>query len=145
MKTILHTVDIRAAAPEKVFEALTTEKGLAGWWTTTVHADVRLGGVVDFEFGATFNPDMEITELEAPRLLAWKCVGGHEPWIDNTFRFTIEPRGEGTILFFRQEYARELDEEEYGRYNFNWGYYLESLRRLVETGAGNPYDARRAE
>lgn len=140
MKTILHTVDIQAA-PEAVFETLSTQAGLAGWWTATVEAKEEVGGIVDFRFGATFNPDMEIVALEPPRLVAWRCIGGHEPWRDNTFRFEIEPRGDGCALFFRQEYAQELSDEEYGRYNFNWGYYLESLHRLVETGRGTPYNA----
>ncbi len=138
MKTILHTVDIDASSGE-VFTALTTGEGLCGWWTTKVKADVRVGGTIDFTFGQTFNPDMKITALDKPRLVAWKCVGGHEPWVDNTFHFEIETRGEGCILFFRQEYARELSNEEYGRYNFNWGYYLDSLRLVVETGRGKPY------
>ncbi len=29
---------------------------------------------------------MEITALERPTKLEWRCVGGHEPWQDNTFR-----------------------------------------------------------
>ena len=144
MKTILHTCDIRSAPPARVYRALTTREGLAGWWTTRVEADVRVGGIVDFSFGATFNPDMEITALEDPGLVAWKCVGGHDPWRDNSFRFEIEPRDAGTILFFRQEYAQELSDEEYGRYNYNWGYYLESLRLLVEKGEGKPYGAETA-
>ncbi len=138
MKTILHTIDFESPMTQ-VFKALTTENGLQGWWTTKVKADVRKGGIIDFTFGETFNPDMEVTVLEKPRLVAWKCVGGHDPWIENTFRFEIEPRGESCVLFFRQEYARELSDEEYARYNFNWGYYLESLRLLVETGRGKPY------
>lgn len=140
MKTILHTVDIRAK-PKKVYEAIATENGLAGWWTTRVNAGKTVGGIVDFTFGATFNPDMEITELEPPRRVGWRCVGGHDPWLDNTFAFDVEARGDGSLLRFRQEYARRLSDEEYGRYNFNWGYYLESLRRLVETGRGKPYNA----
>jgi hypothetical protein len=27
----------------------------------------------------------------------------------------------------------------HGIYNFNWGYYLESLRLLLTTGTGRPY------
>ncbi|MCI0693112.1 ester cyclase [candidate division KSB1 bacterium] len=138
MKTILHTVDINATLTQ-VFQALATENGLKGWWTTKVKADIRVGGIVDFTFGKTFNPDMKITALEDPKVVAWKCVGGHAPWTDNTFRFAIESRGEGCVLFFRHEYARELNDEEYGRYNYNWGYYLDSLRLLVETGRGKPY------
>jgi len=140
MKTILHTVDIGEPAAD-VYRVIATGAGLAGWWTTKVQAEEAVGGLVDFTFGATFNPDMEITALEPPRLVAWRCVGGHEPWRDNTFCFEIEPREAGCLLTFTQEYARELGDEEYGRYNFNWGYYLESLRRLVETGRGFPYNA----
>jgi len=125
VKTILHTVGI-AASPDTVFDALATGEGLAGWWTATVTAEEEVGGVVDLRFGATFNPDMKVTELDRPRHVAWTCTGGHEPWRGNTFRFDIEPRGNGAILLFRQDYALELSDEEYGRYNFNWGYYFES-------------------
>jgi hypothetical protein len=42
---------------------------------------------------------------------------------------------------FWQEYATELSDDAYGTYNFNWGYYLESLRLLCTTGAGKPFQA----
>lgn len=145
MKTIKHTVDIEASS-DAVFDALTTRSGLAGWWTTTVEVpETAVGEVIDFRFGATFNPDMEITALDRPALVGWRCVSGHGPWEDNTFRFEIERRGEGCVLFFTQEYAHELGDEQYGRYNFNWGYYLESLRRSVQTGRGFPYNEPGAE
>ncbi|MCI0411465.1 ester cyclase [bacterium] len=140
MKTILHTVDIDVP-PAKVFEALSTERGLSGWWTPKVKLDLRIGGTIAFTFGKTFNPEMLITSLEKPNLVGWKCIAGHGPWLENTFRFEIEPRGSGCVLFFQQEYSQELSNEEYGRYNFNWGYYLESLRLLVVTGTGKPYMA----
>ena len=41
---------------------------------------------------------------------------------------------------FWQHYARELDDDSYGIYNYNWGYYLESLRLLCETRAGKPFE-----
>ena len=82
---------------------------------------------------------MEILHLEPDTRVEWKCVDGHEPWAENTFAFQIEGRGEGSVLFFRQEYARRLSDEEYGRYNYNWGYYLRSLKLLCETGEGMPH------
>jgi uncharacterized protein YndB with AHSA1/START domain len=45
MRTILHVVDIDAS-PDAVYEAIATAKGLAGWWTTQVSADERVGGIV---------------------------------------------------------------------------------------------------
>lgn len=44
-----------------------------------------------------------------------------------------------TRLRFRQEYAQELADDDYGIYNYNWGYYPDSLRLLVETGKGKPF------
>ena len=44
-----------------------------------------------------------------------------------------------TRLRFWQDYAVELEDDYYGVYNFNWGYYLESLRLLCATGSGRPF------
>ncbi len=64
-----------------------------------------------------------------------------EPWgaTDNTFEFALTERNGETLLQFTQEYAQELSDETYGTYNFNWGYYLNSLKLLCETGAGTSF------
>lgn len=101
-----------------------------------------VGVLVNFTFGGDFNPVMEITGLDEGRELEWRCVSGHEPWLDNTFRFQLAGLEDGdTKLRFWQEYAVELADDYYGTYNFNWGYYLESLRLLCVTGTGKPYEA----
>lgn len=140
MKVILHVVDV-GAPREKVFGALSTTGGLSRWWSTEVGGDAAGGGVIHFRFLEGFNPDMEVTEFDAPSRIGWKCVGGHVPWADNTFGFELVDNGESTRLRFRQDYAQELSDDEYGIYNYNWGYYLESLRLYCEEGAGKPYQA----
>jgi hypothetical protein len=40
---------------------------------------------------------------------------------------------------FAQHYAREHSDEVYGTYNFNWGYYLDRLKRLFAIGVGTPF------
>lgn len=141
MKTIHHVVDIAADASD-VHRNLTTQQGLAGWWSTKVDADPPdVGALVRFTFMEGFNPVMEITELDPERHVVWRCVDGHDPWRDNTFRFDLEPRDEGhTRMRFWQHYAVELADDEYGTYNFNWGYYLHSLQQLCETGMGTPFE-----
>ena len=95
-----------------------------------------------FTFAGDFNPDMRVTALEPPALVCWECVGGHEPWALNTFRFELVDKAGGTTVRFWQNYARELTDDAYGTYNFNWGYYLESLRLLSETGTGKALQSR---
>jgi uncharacterized protein YndB with AHSA1/START domain len=141
MKTIHHVVDIDAT-PQRAWAALTEAEGLAGWWSTRVAAPLAAVGVqVRFTFGGDFNPVMEITALDEGRgELDWRCVSGHEPWQDNTFQFRLSSLEDGrTRLRFWQHYAVELEDDYYGTYNFNWGYYLESLRLLCATGTGQPF------
>ena len=140
MKKIIHFVHIHAA-PEAVYRSIATEKGLSGWWTTRVRAPEAVGGVISFRFTGDFGPEMQITRLERNRRVEWKCVGGHANWKDNTFSFDLDERKGETGLTFVQIYAQELSDEVYGTYNFNWGYYLGSLKSLCETGSGTPFQA----
>lgn len=140
MKTIIHTVHIHAG-PDRVFEALTTEAGVRGWWTTQADLEEGEGGLIRVTFHGDFHPEMRQTRLEAVELVEWTCVGGHANWQDNVFEFALRNRDGETSLRFVQEYARELDDDTYGTYNFNWGYYLNSLKLLCEEGDGTPFDA----
>jgi len=141
MKKIIHFLRIHAA-PEKVFHALTTEEALRGWWSTAVDVD-RKQDIVHFHFAGDFNPYMKVTKAQENRLVEWECVAGHDNWKANTFSFELrEVQGE-TGLMFVQVYAQELTDEVYGTYNYNWGYYLHSLKLFCETGAGTPFKAAR--
>ncbi len=142
MKTIHHVVDIDAGAAS-VWSALTEADRMAAWWSTGLRtATAALGVRAEWTFAGDFNPVMEITMLDEERELGWRCVAGHDPWQDNTFRFELAPFDGGrTRLRFWQEYAVELSDDAYGVYNFNWGYYLESLRLLCTTGTGSPFSA----
>jgi uncharacterized protein YndB with AHSA1/START domain len=140
LRTIHHVVDIDAAAPA-AWTALSTADGLAGWWSRRVSlTGAGAGSEVRFVFDGDFNPVMQVVEAVDPRLLRWRCVRGHPNWQDNTFTFELVALPDGrTRLRFTQDYAVELSDDDYGIYNFNWGYYLESLRELLTTGTGRPY------
>ena len=140
MKTIHHVVDIEADA-KTVWAALTEHDQMAGWWSTVVDApDANIGTLVRWTFAGDFHPVMEITENDGATQLGWRCVSGHDPWQDSGFRFQVRKLEDGrTRLRFWQDYAVELEDDYYGVYNFNWGYYLESLRLLCVTGSGRPF------
>jgi len=140
VKTIHHVIDMNVP-PATVWSAIAEQQGLAGWWSAKVRGDgASVGDRVAFTFAPGFNPVMEVTARESRVALAWRCVDGHEPWTDNTFRFEIAPLDDRRVrLRFWQDYAVELTDDAFGTYNFNWGYYLESLRLLCTTGAGKPY------
>ena len=140
MKLIHHVVDIDAPAAT-VWAALTVAHGLASWWSTRLSTpEAEVGVQQHWTFAGDFNPVMEIITLDERRELAWRCLAGHDPWKDGTFRFQLAKLDDGrTRLRFWQDYAVELDDDSYGIYNFNWGYYLESLRLFCTTGTGKPF------
>jgi uncharacterized protein YndB with AHSA1/START domain len=138
MKTIIHFFHIHSR-PQKVYEALTTEVGLSGWWTTSVTIEPAAQEVVHFRFAGDFNPDMQVTKAGQDQGVEWKCIAGHNNWKDNTFSFCLQDEDGETSLLFTQHYASELNDEVYGSYNFNWGWYLASLKEYCETGKGKPF------
>jgi uncharacterized protein YndB with AHSA1/START domain len=142
VKTIHHVVDMDAASGT-VWAALTEPGPMAGWWSTKLEMrGTGVGSRVNWTFAGDFNPIMEILAVEDGHEVEWACVSGHEPWQDSRFRFQVADLGDGrSRLRFWQEYAVELADDYYGVYNFNWGYYLESLRLLCVTGTGKPFQA----
>lgn len=135
MKEIIHTVEI-AAAPADVERALTKQDGLAAWWTRGVAVD---GDRISFTFEKGFNPVMRVEQHEPEKLVTWAPESGAEPWMGSTIRFELGEREGKTGILFRHRYGQDLPDEMFGVFNFNWGYYLESLRLLCETGSGKPF------
>ena len=95
MSTIRHEVWINAYA-KAVFDALTTQRGLDGWWGKAVSAEPKVGHVVEFDHGHSDLLRMRITELEPNERVVWRCVSdftdpgypGSE-WLGHELRFEL--------------------------------------------------------
>jgi uncharacterized protein YndB with AHSA1/START domain len=135
MREIIHAVDIAAPVAD-VERALTTRAGLAAWWSREVAVD---GDLIRFTFEGDFNPVMRIDHLDPGKLVAWAYDSGAEPWTGSTFRFELGEKDGKTGVLFRHRYGMDLPDDVYGMFNFNWAYYLESLRLSCETGTGKPF------
>ena len=65
---------------------------------------------------------------------------GYDPWQDGTFRLLVaDPRRRADPPPLLAGLRRRAQRRHYGIYNFNWAYYLESLRMLCADGAGKPF------
>ncbi|MDL2078371.1 SRPBCC domain-containing protein [Streptomyces sp. GXMU-J15] len=135
MVDILHRVGA-LASPEKVYEALTTVDGLAGWWTEDTDGDSDVGGVIRFRF-LPGGFDMKVLEAKAAELVLWEVVDGPEEWIGTRVRFELKRQGDFTIVLFRHEGWKEQVEFMY-HCSTKWAVYLMSLKKLAETGKGDP-------
>jgi uncharacterized protein YndB with AHSA1/START domain len=134
MVDILHRVGITAPA-EKVYEALTTVDGLAAWWTADTSGDGD--GTLLFRFGEVGGFDMKVLDLQPGRRVHWEVVDGPAEWIATTITFDLVREGEWTIVRFAHAGWRE-PVEFLSHCSTKWATFLMSLKRLVETGTGEP-------
>ena len=137
MFSIKHLFHINASK-EKVFEALTSIKGLSAWWTTKTSGDPDVGGLLQFRFGDFGGPDMKVKEIKLNQSLTWQCVGENDGWLGHVFTFHLDTNDKKTRVRFEQSGWKETDDF-YASCNFSWGRYLESLRQLCQTGKGEAF------
>ena len=137
MAEIKHLLHINAPA-NKIYQAITEEEGLRNWWTNQTIASPVEGATIEFRFGDHYHNKMKVVKLEKDRQVEWLCFYGDPQWIDTTFVFDIDPTDDLTVLRFTHGNWREPTDF-YASCNFHWGYYLRSLKLLLETGEGTPF------
>ncbi|WP_030264495.1 SRPBCC family protein [Streptomyces sp. NRRL B-24484] len=135
MLDILHRIGV-TSSPEAVYTALTTVDGLASWWTEDTSGDSEVGGVVRFRF-LPGGFDMKVLEAKPAERVVWEVVDGPEEWLGTQVRFELKQEDDYTIVLFRHQGWREPVEFMY-HCSTKWASYLLSLKRLVETGKGEP-------
>jgi len=136
-KSIYHKLLIEAPV-EKVYGALTTQKGLAGWWTPDTVAKPEIGSVARFAFGPSYTKEMEITELKPYSSVKWLCLKAYQEWVGTTITFELEPHRKGSTLSFHHD-GWAAYTSEFAGCSFDWALFLRSLKLLCETGKGIPY------
>ncbi|MDH2415229.1 SRPBCC domain-containing protein [Nocardioides sp. CER19] len=136
MVDILHRVAVEGTAPEKVYDALTTIDGLAGWWTTDTTGDAAEGGVIAFRFPPG-GFDMKVLETTPGEHVRWEVVDGPEEWIGTTVDWRLRADDDWTIVMFEHQGWAEPVEFMH-HCSTKWATYLMSLKGLVETGTGAP-------
>ena|SRR5258706_5412009 len=134
---ILHEVTI-ATAPNKVFKAITEQKGLAAWWTTHAVAEPKVGTTAEFSFmGGQFVIKMEVARLEPARKVEWITRQGAPDWNGTHVTWDLTPADNGTKILFGHRGFASADGS-LPNTSYNWAVYLTSLKGYLEKGKGNP-------
>ncbi len=136
MVDILHRVGVKTPTPDKVYEALTTVEGLAGWWADDTKGVGEVGGVLEFRF-IPGGFDIEVLDLVPSERVEWQVIDGPEEWIGTTIDWDLRQEGDYTIVMFKHQGWKEPVEFMH-HCSTKWGSYLMSLKSLVETGEGAP-------
>ncbi len=138
MADIRHRVGIDAPR-ERIYQALATREGLAGWWTRDVRGESEAGGKIEFYFGG---PEpaavMEVTDLVRGQRVGWRCVQGAVEWVGTTLTFELSSAGDETAVLFRHGDWREPVVFMY-HCSTKWAYHLLGLKAGLEGGTATPY------
>ena len=124
-----------------VYKAVTEQGGLAAWWTFETIATPEIGAIIEFKFGDRYLNKMKVLTLEPNSLVEWECIEGDEQWVGTRFKFDLEKQGDQTLLRFFHTGCRDTTDF-YAHCNYQWGYYMKSLKTYCETGEGTPFEYR---
>jgi uncharacterized protein YndB with AHSA1/START domain len=132
MNEIDHELKIDAA-PERVFEALTTLEGVQGWHAPTASGSGEVGGEWVFPYADHPEFRWEIVESERPTRVAWRCTRGPGDSVGTTATFAIAPADGRTMVELRHA-GWPGTHGNFRKCNTTWGVLLHHLRDYVETG-----------
>ena len=137
MAEIKHRVGIKGT-PAQIFTLLTTDKGLARWWTSNTCGAGEVGSVIHFHFGETV-VDFEVVELIPDRLVRWRHSGDMPlNWKGSKIVFELEQQDKQTIVLF-SHYDWQKADDFLAHCSTKWGIFMMSIKTSIETGTGNPY------
>jgi uncharacterized protein YndB with AHSA1/START domain len=136
MPDILHRVGIKAT-PDAVYTALTTIKGLSGWWTSDTRGEPAAGGTIQFRFGE-HRTDVKVLDLKRGELVLWEVLDANAEWIGTKIRFELQQQGDVTFVRFTHENWK--NPTDFMRHcSTKWAVFLVSLKGMIEAGAGAPF------
>ena len=136
---LMHMVEVNAGA-DKIYEALSTSKGLASFWTADSHAEPKVGSVAKFGF---HGPVLEMTvdELTPGKRVRWSTRGGFPEWNGTTVTWDIKPAKSGgqEVTFNHEGWPEDLPPADLASVNYTWGRIVGRLKKYTETGQPEPF------
>jgi len=131
------------APPLRAFEAILDVRG---WWSQEVVGETdRVAGEFDYHYQDVHRCRVRVTELVPSRKVAWEVLENHfnftrdqAEWTGTHIVFEISERVDGAEIRFRHV-GLVPRYECYDVCSNAWqGYLHGSLRKLIETGTGQP-------
>ena len=139
MAAIKHLLIIKSPA-EKIYSAITSKEGIINWWTPQTEIGDKTGDKNIFDFGTRYHNEMKIINLVYNKRVEWECIEGDKGWIGTTFVFEIQEKDNVSELKFTHGNWKE-ETDFFASCNFQWGYYLNSLKLYCECGKGSPFQS----
>lgn len=129
------------ASPGDVFRTVTTQEGLASFWTSDVDAEPSVGAELRFGFpDAPVDLAMVVTALDEARRVEWECPGPWPSWAGTRVEWTITGAGDAKSMatFVQRGWDDAVSDTELGSVALVWARILMALAAHLETGESVP-------
>ena len=130
-----HTI---AAAPDRVYRALTDAAEVARWFATSAKVDPTPGGRFTFEFlfddaSRNHTVDGELRTLTPNRTVAYSWPAGHAK-LPTDVSFSLAPKDGGTELTLVHSGWKDGTTDAMKEHDMGWGFFLSNLKSFLEEG-----------
>lgn len=137
MNQISHQIGLKAS-PEKIYQLLTTDVELCGWWTHQTDGAGGVGSIINFRFNETV-VQFQVAELRENEKVVWKHYGlMPEGWMGTEVVFKLEEVENQTFVRFSHRHWKKSCQF-MAHCNTKWAVFMLSLKDLAETGVGKPF------
>lgn len=141
MPDILLDLFIRVE-PDRVYEAVTTPRGLDSWWTKRCSiADSPDGAEYALWFGPEYDWRARVMRDLPQHEFTLEITLADDDWTGTTVRFLLEAQDTGTWLRFAHT-GWPAANEHFRISSYCWAAYLRILRRSLEYGELVEYEER---
>src|SRR5258708_19039530 len=96
---IIHELEIETT-PEKLFEALSTDKGISAWWTKA-KTQAKVGGINEFAFSNGAVATFRVEKLEPGKAVAWSADQVPPDWNGTQVLFELSSGKKGGPVTLR--------------------------------------------
>src|SRR5947207_15713859 len=134
---LVNQVNIKAT-PGQIYDAVSTAKGLGGFWTCESQAESRVGAIATFGFGGP-SQRMRVDELKPGKRVKWTALADFPNWDGTTVTWDISPaeNGETGVLFRHADWPASVSQDDLASNIYTLGLLVERLKQYAHNGAPN--------
>ena len=137
MAKISHKITVQAA-PDRVFQVLSTAEGLKGWYTPQLEGRVGEGKEVVLKFTGQEPFRWRLTESTPNSRVRWECVEGPGTAAGTTVTFRLVDKGDGRTSVELDHDGWPESHPAFTTCNTFWGILMGHLKDYAETAKATP-------
>jgi uncharacterized protein YndB with AHSA1/START domain len=141
METITHSITIQVP-PAEVFEAFSSLGGIRSWWTNAISGNPDKGGELKMEIGMNRHILFSVSGLKKNSFMALTALSSNFPegqelvGTETTLKVATNASRTTNLVFTQSGWKEKTPL--YKTTTKQWLTRLESLKKLCESGKGDP-------